>query len=167
MVWQHQYRNKGFQIYSELIICLLPAEQNTEFLLQNHESRPTDANLFPEANTIQPPNPVHGRGQVKNHSIDCDRNHNRGQGRTNRFNTGRNRNNDEECTRCGIKGYWAHVCRTDSNLAKLYRASKERHGKIAPETNRVAHDDTFDDVMNENITHLDVDDLLDIADDVK
>ncbi|XP_051152722.1 uncharacterized protein LOC127266511 [Andrographis paniculata] len=135
-------------------------------------------------------------GQVRNQRIDRDRNQNCGRGRANayshnnyqdrpryvpnwryndrrpyrpqqRFNTGRNRNNDEECTRCGIKGHWAHVCRTVSRFAELYRASKERQERIAPETNHAAHDDTFDDVMNENITHLDADDLLDIADDVK
>ncbi|XP_051126319.1 uncharacterized protein LOC127248141 [Andrographis paniculata] len=149
-----------------------------------------------DANAIQPANPVHGRGQVRNQRIDRDRNQNRGRGRANayshnnyqnrtryvpnrryndrrpyrpqqRFNTGRNRNNGEECTRFGIKGHWTHVCRTASHLTELYRASKERQGRIAPETNHTAHDDTFDDVMNENITHLDADDMLDIADDVK
>ncbi|XP_051127373.1 uncharacterized protein LOC127248868 [Andrographis paniculata] len=194
MVLQQQYRERGFQKYSELITCLLLAEQNNELLLKNHESRPTGANPFPEANAIQPENPMRGRGQVRNQRIDHDRNQNPGRGRANayshnnyqnrpqyvpnrndrgpyrpqqRINTGRNRNNDEECTRCGIKGHWAHVCRTASHLAELYRASKERQGRIAPETNHAAHDDTFDDVMNENITHLDADDLLDIADDVK
>ncbi|XP_051149803.1 uncharacterized protein LOC127264364 [Andrographis paniculata] len=191
-----QYRERGFQKYSELITCLLLAEQNNELLLKNHESRPTGANPFPEANAIQPANPVRGHGQVRNQRIDRDRNQNRGWGRANayshnnyqnrpryvpnrryndrrpyipqqRFNTGRNRNKNEECTRCGIKGHWAHVCRTASHLAKLYRASKERQGRIAPETNHAAHDHTFDDVMNENITHLDADDPLDIADDVK
>ncbi|XP_051149243.1 uncharacterized protein LOC127263963 [Andrographis paniculata] len=147
MVLQQQYHERGFQKYSELITCLLLAEQNNELLLKNHESRPICANPFPEENAIQPANPVHGRGQ--------------------RFNTGRNRNNDEEYTRCGIKGHWAYVCRTASHLAELYRASKGRQGRVAAETNHAAHDDTFDDVMNKNITHLDTDDLLDIADDVK
>ncbi|XP_051133076.1 uncharacterized protein LOC127252798 [Andrographis paniculata] len=58
MVLQQQYREKSFQKYSELITCLLLAEQNNELLLKNHESRPTGANLFPEANAIQPANPV-------------------------------------------------------------------------------------------------------------
>ncbi|XP_051152710.1 uncharacterized protein LOC127266497 [Andrographis paniculata] len=182
MVLQQQYRERGFQKYSELITCLLLAEQNNELLLKNHESRPTGANPFPDANTIQPANPVCGRGHVRNQIIDRDQNQNRGRGRTNaynhnnfqnrpryvpnrcyndrrsyrrkqRFNTGRKRNNDEECTRCGIKGHWAHVCRTASHLAELYRASKEMQGRVAAETNHAAHDDTFDDVMNEKISH--------------
>ncbi|XP_051151870.1 uncharacterized protein LOC127265894 [Andrographis paniculata] len=145
--------NRGFQKYSELITCLLLAEQNNELLLKNHESRATGANPFPEANAIQPENPVRGRGRPYRPQQ--------------RINTGRNRNNDDECTWCGIKGHWAHVCHTASHLAELYRASKERQGRVAAETNYAAHNDTFDDVMNENITHLDADDLLDIADDVK
>ncbi|XP_051129737.1 uncharacterized protein LOC127250476 [Andrographis paniculata] len=165
-------------------------------MVLQQQYRERGANPFPEANAIQPENPMRGRGQVINQRIDRDRNQNCGRGRANeyshnhyqnrpryvpnrryndrrpyrhqqRINTGRNKNNDEECTRCGIKGHWAHVCRTASHLAELYRASKERHGRTAPETNHTAHDITFDDVMNENITHLDADDLLDIADDVK
>ncbi|XP_051125143.1 uncharacterized protein LOC127247353 [Andrographis paniculata] len=132
MVLQQQYCERGFQKYSELITCLLLAEQNNELLLKNHESRPIGTNPFPEVNTIQPANPVRGRGQVRNQRIDRDRNQNRGRGRKNayshnkyqnrpryvpnrhyndrrpyrpqqRFNTKRNRNNDEKCTRCGIK----------------------------------------------------------------
>ncbi|XP_051150182.1 uncharacterized protein LOC127264723 [Andrographis paniculata] len=196
MVLHQQYHKRSFQKYSELITCLLLAKQNNKLLLKNHESRPTGANPFPEANAIQPANLVRGRGQVINQRIDRDRNQNHGRGQTNayghnnyqnrpryvpnrrfndrrpyipqqRFNTGRNKNNDEECTRCGIKGHCAHVCRSASHLAELHRASKERHGRIFPKTNHVAHDDTFDNVMNENITHLDADDLLNIADDVK
>ncbi|XP_051132487.1 uncharacterized protein LOC127252377 [Andrographis paniculata] len=147
-----QYRERGFQKYSELITCLLLAEQNNELLLKNHESRPTGANPFPEANAIQPANPVRGRGQVRNQRIDRDRNQNRGRGRANayshnnyqnrprympnrryndrrpyrpqqRFNTGRNRNNDDECTRCGIKSHWAH-------LRKSYIAATNALAKI-------------------------------------
>ncbi|XP_051137870.1 uncharacterized protein LOC127256081 [Andrographis paniculata] len=196
MVLQQQYRERVFQKYSELITCLLLAEQNNKLLLKNHESRPTGANPFPEANAIHLANPVCGCGQVRNQRIDRDRNQNRGRGRTKiynhnnyqnrpryvpnrryndkrpyipqqRLNTGRNRNNDDECTRCGIKGHWAHVCCIVSHLAELYRASKEKQGRVAAETNHAAHNDTFDDVMSENITHLDADNLLNIADDVK
>ncbi|XP_051151846.1 uncharacterized protein LOC127265873 [Andrographis paniculata] len=167
MVLQQQYRERGFQKYSELITFFLLAEQNNELLLKNHESRPTGANPFSEANAIQPANPVRGRGQVRNQRIDHDQNDNRKRGQTNiyihnnyqnkpryvpnrcyndrrpyrpqqRFNTGRNRNNDEECTRCGIKGHWAHICRTVSHLAELYRASKEMQGRVAAETNHAA-----------------------------
>ncbi|XP_073138355.1 uncharacterized protein [Henckelia pumila] len=48
--FKSQYREKGFKNYSELISCLLVAEQNNELLMKNHEIRPTGANPFPEVN---------------------------------------------------------------------------------------------------------------------
>ncbi|XP_075076447.1 uncharacterized protein LOC142163092 [Nicotiana tabacum] len=56
MVLQQQYREKGFKKYSELISCLLVAEQHNAILMKNHEARPTGSTLFPEANlgTIDP-----------------------------------------------------------------------------------------------------------------
>ena len=50
MVLQQQYREKGFKKYSELISCLLVAEQHNALLMKNHEVRPTGSALFPEAN---------------------------------------------------------------------------------------------------------------------
>ena len=41
---QQQYREKGFKKYSELISCLLVAEQNNELLMKNHETRPSGSN---------------------------------------------------------------------------------------------------------------------------
>ena len=50
VVLQTQYREKGFKKYSELISCLLVAEQNNELLMKNHEYRPTGSAPFTEAN---------------------------------------------------------------------------------------------------------------------
>ncbi|MCF7184023.1 retrotransposon gag domain-containing protein [Corynebacterium sp. MC-13] len=50
LLLQQQYREKGFKKYSELISCLLVAEQNNELLLKNHDTRPTGYAPFPEAN---------------------------------------------------------------------------------------------------------------------
>ena len=50
VVLQQQYRERGFTKYSELISCLLVAEQNNELLMRNHQSRPTGSTPFPEAN---------------------------------------------------------------------------------------------------------------------
>ncbi|XP_073127306.1 uncharacterized protein [Henckelia pumila] len=44
------YRETDFKKYSELISCLLVAEQNNELLMKNHEIRPIGANPFPEVN---------------------------------------------------------------------------------------------------------------------
>ena len=46
------YRQRGYEKYSDLISCLLVAEQNNELLMKNHESRPTGSIPFPEANGV-------------------------------------------------------------------------------------------------------------------
>ncbi|XP_018435874.1 uncharacterized protein LOC108808189 [Raphanus sativus] len=57
MLLQQQYRQKGFKTYSELISCLLLAEQNNELLLKNSELRPPGSKHVPEANhTSNEPN---------------------------------------------------------------------------------------------------------------
>ncbi|XP_074355700.1 uncharacterized protein LOC141695345 [Apium graveolens] len=45
-----QYREKGFTKYSDLITCLLVAEQNNKLLMKNHESRPPGYSPFPDVN---------------------------------------------------------------------------------------------------------------------
>ncbi|XP_015068722.1 uncharacterized protein LOC107013288 [Solanum pennellii] len=53
VILQQQYRKKGFQKYSELISCLLVAEQHNVLLMKNHEARPTGAAPLPEANVLE------------------------------------------------------------------------------------------------------------------
>ncbi|XP_015072510.1 uncharacterized protein LOC107016606 [Solanum pennellii] len=53
VILQHQYREKGFQKYSELISCLLVAEQHNAHLMKNHEARPTRTAPLPEANVVE------------------------------------------------------------------------------------------------------------------
>ncbi|XP_012827637.1 PREDICTED: uncharacterized protein LOC105948921 [Erythranthe guttata] len=45
-----QYRERGFTKYSQLIFCLLVAEQNNELLMKNHNSHPRGSQAFPEVN---------------------------------------------------------------------------------------------------------------------
>ena len=66
---QQQYRERKLTKYSELISCLLIAEQNNELLMKNHQSRPTGSEPFPEVNVIS--SQTHGRG--------CGRSRGRGQ----------------------------------------------------------------------------------------
>ncbi|XP_060216468.1 uncharacterized protein LOC132643950 [Lycium barbarum] len=47
-----QYREKGFHKYSELMSCLLVAEEHNALLMKNHEAHPTGSASFPEANVI-------------------------------------------------------------------------------------------------------------------
>ncbi|XP_073119805.1 uncharacterized protein [Henckelia pumila] len=76
---QQQYCERGFKKYSELISCLLVAEQNNDLLMKNHQLRPTGFTQFPEANgtTFLEANAnsaqnhnnesMRGRGQIRNY----------------------------------------------------------------------------------------------------
>ncbi|XP_019261320.1 PREDICTED: uncharacterized protein LOC109239234 [Nicotiana attenuata] len=47
-----QYYERRFKQYSELISCLLVAEQHNTLLLKNHEARPTGSTPLPEVNMV-------------------------------------------------------------------------------------------------------------------
>ena len=49
---QQQYRECIFTKSFELISCLLVTKQNNEFLMRNHQSRPTTSKLFLELKAI-------------------------------------------------------------------------------------------------------------------
>ena len=65
MFLQQQYRERRFKKYSELISCLLVAEQNNELLMRNHKSRPTGSEAFPEVNAILSQTCGRGRGRER------------------------------------------------------------------------------------------------------
>ncbi|KAK4389859.1 hypothetical protein Sango_2322900 [Sesamum angolense] len=48
LVLQQQYREREFKTYSELISCLLVAEENNQLLLNNHHTHPTGSKPLPE-----------------------------------------------------------------------------------------------------------------------
>jgi hypothetical protein len=70
VILQQQYRERNFTRYSELISCLLVAEQNNELLMKNHQSRPTSSTPFPEANGTS------FHGNKGNHDRGCGRGRN-------------------------------------------------------------------------------------------
>ncbi|XP_034203909.1 uncharacterized protein LOC117618453 [Prunus dulcis] len=60
-----QYRHSSFKKYSELVSCLLLAEQNNELLLKNHQPRPTGSAPLPEINAAsQEVNGTSSRGNI-------------------------------------------------------------------------------------------------------
>ena len=84
VLMQQQYRERRFTKYSELIACLLLAEQNNELLLKNHQSHPTGSIPLLEANaTIQ----VNRRGRRRGHEY-YEQGQGRGRGRYNSWNRG-------------------------------------------------------------------------------
>ncbi|CAL9031314.1 unnamed protein product, partial [Prunus brigantina] len=67
---QQQYRHSGFTKYSELVSCLLLAEQNNELLLKNHQSRPTGSAPLPETNAAsREVNATSSRDSATTHTI--------------------------------------------------------------------------------------------------
>ncbi|KAK9692095.1 hypothetical protein RND81_09G240300 [Saponaria officinalis] len=118
IVLQQQYRERRFQKYSELISCLLVAEQNNELLMQNHQTYPTGSTPIPEVNVV-----VSNRGGKRqgynfgpkpsiNKKKDYQNIHHK-----------RGKKDDSKCHRCGSIGHWANVCRTPKHLVNLYKAS--------------------------------------------
>ena len=53
VIVQQQYREKGFHKYSELIPCLLVAEQHNVLLTKTHEARPTGAAPLLKENVVK------------------------------------------------------------------------------------------------------------------
>lgn len=190
IVLQQQYREKGFKKYSELISCLLVAEQNNELLMKNHESRPSGSTPFPEVNVVRKNDPrrdhgrgrghFRGRGRKYDHGHNRDkfgpynrnyRNHNSGaknndhQKWTKRNNVPKNR--EDICYRCGMQGHWTRTCNTAKHLVDLYQASIKEKGKnveVNFTSQNSSHERKDDDDDLENfgvdVAHLDVADFF-------
>ncbi|XP_075112871.1 uncharacterized protein LOC142182537 [Nicotiana tabacum] len=194
VVLQQQYREKGFKKYSELITCLLVAEQNNTLLMKNHEARPTGSAPFPEVNAIatydkfeRKQNNYRGRGHGHKRG--------RGRGRNNYRHYGGNKLENNKgsqinhskgkasmCHRCGMRGHWARICRTPEHFVKLYQASlKKKENNVeahltfqnnndeAGPSNKYdskAHPAYKDDDFEglTNITHLEVGDFFEDID---
>ncbi|XP_027085055.2 uncharacterized protein [Coffea arabica] len=178
MLLQQQYREKGFKKYSELIACLLLAEQNNELLLTNHESRPTGASPFPEANGTQFQNSGRGRGRGRSRGRDRSRfvpceNYSRGkqqnifQKRENNYDpkNGEKKVYEEKCYRCDMEGHWSRTCRTAEYLVDLYQALLKKKDK-GVETNFIDQKNDYDDVDDADMTQLDIADFFEHPEDV-
>ncbi|KAK9734901.1 hypothetical protein RND81_04G170600, partial [Saponaria officinalis] len=172
VVLHTQYREKGFTKYSELISCLLVAEQNNELLMKNHESRPTGSTPLPEANVTS----YNEKGNYRDHASSSGRGRGRGQwrgrGRGRGFgghSRGRggyfkkthshlHENVISKCYRCGVKGHWSRVYRTPKHLVDLYLQSMKQKRKNV-ETNMMI-EDVEGDFDSGDATHLEVADFF-------
>ncbi|XP_015072409.1 uncharacterized protein LOC107016459 [Solanum pennellii] len=133
-----QYREKGFQKYSELISCLLVAGQHNALLMKNHEARPTGAAPLPEANVVEARDQSEvkrddhrGYNNARGHGKDKRRYTNRqGGGYNKRENNMNSQNNPSKsnCRRCGMKGHWKNECRTHEHFVRLYQNSFKKKG---------------------------------------
>ncbi|XP_074290151.1 uncharacterized protein LOC141616894 [Silene latifolia] len=145
LLLSQQYRQRGFKKYSELVSCLLVAEQNSEILLKNHQSRPTGTDPLPAVNaSVSSPFPeVNATRYDNNHKYSGPtRSGGRGRGRGNyrggKFTRSYSHQKDGPyeknekgvenlCHRCGSIGHWARTCRTPKHLVDLYQQSQENN----------------------------------------
>ncbi|XP_026447239.1 uncharacterized protein LOC113347780 [Papaver somniferum] len=166
---QQQYRESQFKKYSDLISCLLVAEQNNELLLKNHQIHPTGSTVALEMNATESRSNApksrgkgHGRwlGPEKpNNKKKADNNSYHRKGKNNVFpkhkgesSRSHSKRYESVCRHCGSPRHWANVCRTARHLVDLYQASIKQKEKKA-ETNFSQYDIPMD------IAHLDISDF--------
>ncbi|XP_019224417.1 PREDICTED: uncharacterized protein LOC109206101 [Nicotiana attenuata] len=134
-----QYRERGFKKYSELISCLLVAEQHNNLLLKNHEARPTGSAPLPEVNMAARRDKSEKR-QNNNHGHMNVRGHGNGKRRYNSLHRGGHKKRENNmgsqnnpsrgkngnCHRSGMKGHWKIECRAPEHFVRLYQNSIKR-----------------------------------------
>ncbi|KAK4709648.1 hypothetical protein R3W88_004161 [Solanum pinnatisectum] len=151
MILQQQYREKGFKKYSELISCLLVAEQHNDLLMKNHEACLVRSAPLPEAHRVE----THGQSDIRQ----SNRGHNnvcgRGKGKR-RYNNRRGDNHNKRENNMGSqnnpskgKGDYHHRC-------DLKESSQKYDENI--EENLALKDDAFDGL--DDITHLEAEDFF-------
>ncbi|XP_026383347.1 uncharacterized protein LOC113278824 [Papaver somniferum] len=165
VVLQQQYQERRFKKYSELISCLLVAEQNNELLLRNHESRPVGSVYVPEAHATTNSTNGNGRGNNKGKGKRGRGNKNN-QDKNSRFKPNHQewkdgtskkeqkpdkgkdssdkpiKNKKDVCYHCGMTGYWSRTCRTAKHLVNLYQAYMKRPA-VDIETNLIETNEAF------------------------
>ena len=142
---QQQYRERRFTKYSELISCILVAEQNNELLMRNHQSHPTGSEPFPEVNAISSQTRGRGQGQGRGRGHGHGRNpryhgsysnnsqkikaplhHQKWNNTETKQENGKRlqdklpKNHENNCYICGMKGHWSHTCHRPKHLVDLY-----------------------------------------------
>ncbi|PIN16609.1 hypothetical protein CDL12_10736 [Handroanthus impetiginosus] len=178
LLLQQQYREKGFKKYSELISCLLVAEQNNELLMKNHESRSTGSSPFPEMNATN----FSSSDRAHGHSHDHGGSRGRGRHNYRNYDNGNHgsfyhkskeallkkgdfdekklekssKDSDNSCFRCGAKGHWSRICRTLKHLVELYQASLKKKKKSVEGYFTNSIDDFHNDANDVDIAYLDV-----------
>ncbi|XP_026451165.1 uncharacterized protein LOC113351382 [Papaver somniferum] len=174
---QEQYCEMQFKKYSELISCLLIAEQNNELLLKNHQSHPAGSTISQDMNATESRgNAPESRGKghrrwlgpkKPNNKKKAGNNSDHHKGKNNVFpkhkdksSQSHSKHHESVYHRCGSPEHWANVCRTARHLVDLYQASIKQKEKKA-ETNFSQYDIPMD------ISHLDISDFKNDANEIE
>ncbi|CAA7040493.1 unnamed protein product [Microthlaspi erraticum] len=154
VVLQTQYREKGFQKYSQLISCLLVAEQNNELLMKNHgKNKTTDGQGHIRGRGRGGRGRGYGRGRGRDFGVRQRGSFKNARSHQNQENKGGNKQvtQGNACYRCGGNDHWARLCRTPKHLVGLYQQAVKEKGKNV-ETNLVYEDG--------EATHMEIADIL-------
>ncbi|KAK9057874.1 hypothetical protein SSX86_022713 [Deinandra increscens subsp. villosa] len=144
IILQQQYRERGFTKYSELISCLLVAEQNNEFLMKNHETRPVGTMPPLEANVATYIDQRGNRGRGRGHGYRGHGHRGNGyRGRGRGYGRGNNRGNNQGVQFRNRENYHG---RNTSNHHKYHDnekkdgKNKRKNGTPSNECNRCGSD---------------------------
>ncbi|XP_021859810.2 uncharacterized protein [Spinacia oleracea] len=144
IVLQTQYCEKGFKKYSELISCLLHANNSGR---GRGQGRGCGRGYG------------YGRGRGRGGSFKNSYTHQKWDNKDgNKQEKDKRENVTNVCYRCGGKGHCSRTCRTPKHLVELYQQSLKQKGKKV-ETNLVYKDGEGDFECG-NTTHLEVADFL-------
>ncbi|KAD7477871.1 hypothetical protein E3N88_01007 [Mikania micrantha] len=182
MILSQQYRERQFTKYSELISCLLVAEQNNKLLLQNHQSRPVGSRPFPKANVAsyhssrgrgRGRGPSRGRGRGwsyswkrESHNYKHDGGSESSRHNSERPSRGRASGTQNNiCFKCGMSNHWSRTCRTPKHLVEAYQRMIKDKGKNV-ETNLLKNVPNFSSSEPLSDTYLDACDFIENVRDV-
>ena len=144
LVLMQQYRERRFTKYSELLSCLLVAEQNNELLLKMHSLRDSGTAPAPEAlaSGSKPPNKKKkqkkkGKNKGALQPISQLNKNQKGKGPAQQQYTWRRQDSNRDqsqtqkvwedvCARCGLEGHWSKRCKTSKYHADLHRANLQK-----------------------------------------
>jgi len=170
-ILHQQYRERNFQVYSELINTLLQAERHNEILLWNSNKRPLGAAPLPEVHTTtQNTNKQDGANRKPFRKFK-NKGKGKGQGNNNKrkreqkphdFNKGKdipkkNFDKSQLCQKCGCYSHITKKCRTPRHLVDLYLKSVGRdrpnQGRKYEAHFNFQNDVTMQDVAPYNFTN--------------
>ncbi|XP_059664121.1 uncharacterized protein LOC132309878 [Cornus florida] len=136
---QQQYRERRFKKYSELISCLLVAEQNNELLLRNHQSRPTGSTPILETYVASSCGRGHGRGRGGRNGYNSEY----GRGKNNKHNNEYGRGRNHSYYREGCQSLHSRNQRSTPYPQKRdYNEMKQVKGNDVAQPSK-AHDNTY------------------------